>query len=446
MSFNISPKANENYLAKFVTLTNLSKHPQADRLQVSVIDGCSVITGMDAKLGDLVVFFPLECSINSDFLSYTNSYEDKESNLDKTKKGFFNKHGRVRALKLRGQASQGYIVPILVFLDWVQQTIDSKVGLSSVVSGQEFSHYGETQIVRKYYIPKVHDTSEKQAKSKNKKTVKKFNRVIENQFNFHESTCQLGKNIHRVNPNDLVSITAKLHGTSAVISKVLVNKKLTLWQKILKKLGADVSSTEYGSVYSSRSVIKNKSLNPEQTKGYYGVDIWGVVAKELEDYLLEGMTIYGEIVGYTQAGNYIQKDYDYGCAVGEHKFYAYRITHTTPSGVVTEWSAKQVQDWCREKGLLAVPELYYGYAKDLFLDVSQDEAWHENVLSRLKDKYLEGLDPLCNNKVPDEGIVLRVESTTLFNAKLKSHAFYERESKALDAGEVDIESQESVNT
>ena len=77
--FTISPKANPNYLARFVKITNLNPHPEADRLQITTIDGCTIITGMDAKLGDLVVYFPLECSINPKFLSATNSYEDKHN-------------------------------------------------------------------------------------------------------------------------------------------------------------------------------------------------------------------------------------------------------------------------------------------------------------------------------------------------------------------------------
>ena len=49
---------------------------------------------------------------------------------------------------------------------------------------------------------------------------------------------------------------------------------------------------------------------------------------------------------------------------------------------------------------------------------------------------------MCDNPVPEEGIVVRKES--LFNCesyKLKSFRFLEGESKQLDTGEVDIESE-----
>ena len=49
---------------------------------------------------------------------------------------------------------------------------------------------------------------------------------------------------------------------------------------------------------------------------------------------------------------------------------------------------------------------------------------------------------MCNNKVPEEGIVVRKES--LFSCdsyKLKSFRFLEFETKQLDKGESDIESE-----
>ena len=49
---------------------------------------------------------------------------------------------------------------------------------------------------------------------------------------------------------------------------------------------------------------------------------------------------------------------------------------------------------------------------------------------------------MCENKVPEEGVVLRKES--LFHCesyKLKSFAFLEAESKELDKGEKNIEDE-----
>ena len=115
---SISEKANTNYLAKVVDLKNIKKHPNADRLQTVDIDFNTVITGMDAKEGDTYVYFPIECKINKDFLSETNSFRDKELNSDKEQMGFFEENCRVRAMRLRGEKSMGYIVPISVVFNW----------------------------------------------------------------------------------------------------------------------------------------------------------------------------------------------------------------------------------------------------------------------------------------------------------------------------------------
>ena len=49
-------------------------------------------------------------------------------------------------------------------------------------------------------------------------------------------------------------------------------------------------------------------------------------------------------------------------------------------------------------------------------------------------------EPLCKNKVPREGVVIRIDNDPLKQAfKLKTDYFYGRESKMVDNGEVDIE-------
>lgn len=183
--------------------------------------------------------------------------------------------------------------------------------------------------------------------------------------------------------------------------------------------------------------------NPISNKvHFYGEDIWGEISKTLDPFVTEGITMYGEAVGFTKGGGYIQKDYDYGCNPGEYKLFIYRITSTNYSGKVIEFSAKQVKEYCEKFGLNYVPEFYYGYAKDLF-DISLEEYWQENFLQKLTDTYLEKDCDICVNKVPGEGIVVRRETLDIDVYKHKSFRFKEYESKALDSGEVDMETQES---
>lgn len=447
--FYISEKANPNYLAKFVEISNIRKHPNADRLQVTTIDGNDVITGTDIKVGDNVVYFPLECAINKDFLSATNSFEDKELNFLKDKKGFFNSKGRVRAVKLRGQPSMGYIVPVEVLFNWVNAITASSTNIySSAYANREFDCFNNGDkpvIVCKKYInkqEKIDRNKEKQANQKYK--AKKVEKLIDNQFRLHCDTPQFGKNLFKFSPNDTIAITHKLHGTSGVFSKVLCKKKLTWYQKLFKKVGINIVDTHYDSVYSSRKVIKNKNYSDQEvTGGFYGEDIWGVVAKELDPFIEQGMTLYCEIVGYLESGKMVQPQYDYGCEEGKHDTYVYRITTTMPNGTVYEWSTPQIIEWCTKKGVKHVPLYYFGSAKDLFPTLDEHNHWQDEFLIKMKETYLEKMDPICTNQVPDEGVCIRREGLEIDTYKLKSFAFLQHESAELDAGTVDIESQQA---
>lgn len=440
-----SEKCNINYLAKIIKIENISKHPSADRLQIVMVDGNTVITGLDAKLGDIYVYFPLECAINLEYLSWSNSFQDKTLNEDKTKAGFFIAKGRVKATKLRGIPSQGYIVPISNFNDWLSIKTKESVCIDETAIGSEFDYFNNIKINEKYVNIQTIIDANKAKSNKAQNRVKNQSRLVPNQVRLHIDTPKLGSNMHQISPNDLISITAKLHGTSGTVQKVLVKKDLTFFEKILKKIGFNIVDTEYDLIYTSRKVVKNSTYNDEKvTSGYYKEDIWKTVASEFKEHLIEGQSIYFEIVGFMKSGQPIQKDYDYGCSPTEHKVYIYRITHTNPSGHVIELSAKQVQQWCFDHGVLAVPELYYGYAADLYPELKVTEHWQEEFLNKIQKQYLEKDDPLCINKVPDEGIVLRKETLDIDVFKCKSFRFFEKETKDLDAGIVDIESEESV--
>lgn len=157
-------------------------------------------------------------------------------------------------------------------------------------------------------------------------------------------------------------------------------------------------------------------------------------------------------------GSMIQSGYDYQC-IYDPKTYeyskmtpkqmydaklfdiiVYRITYTNVEGGVFEFSTQQMKTFCEKYGIHCIKELYYGTAQQLFPELNPNEHWHENFLQALRDKYLERESVLCNNKVPEEGIVLRREVSEIDVYKLKSVAFLERETKMLDKGEADIES------
>jgi hypothetical protein len=241
--------------------------------------------------------------------------------------------------------------------------------------------------------------------------------LVENQFRFHQDIFMLYWNLHRIEPNSLISITYKLHGISGISSYVLCKDPITKFDK----------------------------------------DIWEIANDEIAPYLPKGFSAYYEIVGFLPNGESIQKDYDYGCksysnngnTIGEHAIYIYRITSTNIDGKTIELSAKQVQDFCKTNGLNAVPELYYGYAKDCFPNIYHlieepdefsDQKWNEEFLIEIKKKYNEKDCYMCSTKVLEEGCVIRIEGNDFEAYKAKSARFYTGEATQLNKEEIDIES------
>ena len=443
-----STKANINYLAKIVDIDNFLPHPNAERMKIAQVGGYKVCVGIDEPTGRYV-YFPVNSEINPHLLSYCNLYRHTEKNANTEKAGFFNDNGRVTAIKLRGFPSEGFLLPYEQLENFIADTLNLK--LSDVENNTDFDIATEKDkefwICKKYIVAR-HLTQGQPGSNKRQKKVSRFNKVIDNQFKFHYDTVRIQNDKWAIRPNDLISITEKIHGTSGISAYVLCKKKPTLINKI-KKLFGD-SGTEYDYLYASRSVIKNatETTNPE---GYYDYDIWAEADKIIRPHLQKGMTIYYEIVGFLPTGKYIQKNYDYECISPEKeesfthekhfKVRVYRITMTNVDGYVHEFSAKEVQEWCKTNNLIPVTEYYYGYAKDLY-NIPIDDNWTDvfwDTMSNDKNFYMECNSPSCINKVPHEGLVIKKEDMISRAWKLKCFAFLNGEQKELDAGIENIE-------
>ena len=198
----------------------------------------------------------------------------------------------------------------------------------------------------------------------------------------------------------------------------------------------------FGNIKKLRIFRKPQIKNAQH---FYNEDIWGIAHNELKDFLQKGMTFYYEIVGFLPNGGAIQKDYDYGCEPTKHAIYIYRITSTNVDGKVIEFSAKQVQDFCKKNGLNAVPELYYGTVKRFCFSnnfkKSNNPDCTDVFLNVIKKEYNEKDCYMCSNKVPEEGCVIRIEGLEFEAYKQKSERFYQRETKLLDKGESNIEDE-----
>ena len=520
-----SENANINYLAIVSKITNVTPIENSDNLSTTIVNGYSIIVQNTTKVGDIVVFFPQECCICEHFLSINNQYgisdyglnanaEEVQSLLEaslnetdeikaneltqkaKSCVGFFNKYGRVTMLKLRGTYSCGFIMPI----SSMEKAFPELVGTDwEALVGTEFNVVGDTLFTWKY-IPRVKKRENNQHPNGSRRhrrlqrKMTRFDRIIPEMFERHYETEHIEKSICDIKPDDIITVTVKLHGTSGIFCNILCNRKLSFWEKVKRFFGKKVIETEYGNVYSSRNVIKNQYINENVGDGFYGKDQWGPVNAMLMPYLTEGMTVYGEIVGYIEGTERpIQAKHDYGCAVGEWKFLPYRITTTNENGKKYEWNVSEVDEWARKlvkdhpelsRNIIFFEMLYHGKFKDLYpeLDV-ESETWYNDVLAKMKAEktwHMEEKEPLCHrlddaikkktielasykentagykkvkkeldelikDEAPREGVVIRIDNDIAPRAwKLKTIKHWELTKKAHDKGEVDMEEMDGA--
>lgn len=510
--FTKSNNFKQEYSATIVRVGELKDIENSDNLKQTIIDGFSVVVNKnDVKTGDLMVYCKNETELNASFLSVNNMYDVgayslnknseevqkliDEGKQDEAKKivGYFNKHGRVKMIKLRGCPSMGVLLKLESFINWDNSLKDTNLNdyIKYDDNGNFIPFDFDTindRLFIKAYVPRVNPVRGCVTKRKKNKA-NRFDRMIDGEFIFHYDTNQLNSNMWKLDPYMCVTISTKLHGTSFVMGNILVKKeniknklkifynrlidnKINKLNRMLKyvadseqesKLEQRITKlenkkfhtfdTEYTDIYSSRNVIKNRDIN-KTSNGYYDTDIWGEYWTLLKGKIPENVTIYGEIVGYlTNTTSMIQKNYDYGCEVGKNKMMIYRVTKKKEDGTCKEYEIIEVIDFIRKlkknypeiaDNLMDFTLLYHGTLGYLYSDVDTTNHWNENILERLKTDTqnfgMEMDEPLCKNKVPREGIVLRIDNDPMKEAfKLKCLSFLYKESKEIDAGNIDTE-------
>lgn len=504
--FTLSKDAKLEYSCTVVQIGEVKPIEGSDFLGSTLVNGNPIVVRKDQiKEGDIMVYAPIETVLNKEFLSKNNLFEIGERQMnsnykevellmqegkkDEAKKlvGFFNKHGRVKLIRLRGCPSMGFLIEKESLVKW-------KPKLQNV----DFSHYVDKdfdtidgELFVKVYVPYVPPVRTRSRMSKADRKLQKLTHLIDGEFKFNYESQQFQRCIQYFKPDDEVIITLKMHGSSGLFCNILVKKPLKLntvqrllnkmYRKKMKKL-SDAKITRYPdkkkrdnninllksklipeykvgykNIYSSRTVIQNQDINPHDGNGFYGVNIWEEYDELLKPYIREGMTVYGEICGYVRGTNFtIQTNYDYGCKEGESFFMPYRITTTREDHTKKEWEVDEVHNWTvklikehpvLKNKLYPIPVLYKGTLKDLYPEISIVEHWHENVLEAMRnDKEhfgMEELEPLCKNSVWREGICLRkLKDPVAENFKLKAKNFLFAEQKQIDAGQVDAEMAE----
>ena len=424
----------KNYVCTVVKLTSLQDIKGLDNLKSVTIFGNQCLVGKETDLNELQLFFPSECQISKEFLSKNNLFRHSELNEDKTKSGFFEDSGRVKALKFKGVISTGFVIPVFSLHKLMSYT----VGV-----GDEFNEIDGIEICKKYIKQR------EKGKSTSNPRVKTIDNIVDSRFApEHFSTEHLLKNVHRLELNDYIAVTYKLHGTSARYYNTLVKKKLSILDRIAKFFWINVKTEEYNYVCASRKVLKSVSFEELPNKNhYYTEDLWTKVGKEyFQDKLNQGECVYCEIIGKDYTGTDIQHGYNYKFSTPIP--FVYRISNINSQGVEVDLSYQQMKERASQLDLLVCPEYYYGTLRD-FLYESYDITDEGEIEDKLNNKFYNDLleqSSILDNSVVEEGFCIRKDKfpkPEIF--KIKSKKFLLHEGALLDKKDVvDIEEEQVI--
>ena len=460
------------YTGFITTLKNVHKHPNADRLQMGECFGNSVIVSLDYTEGQLGVYFPVDGQLSERFCQVNDLVRRKDENGNPAG-GYLDPDKRnIKALKLRGEKSDGLFLPLTCLADFTKISDLHEGDLITTLNGEE--------ICRKY-IPKRNVSSTgSHARSRNKAKAN-----FAPTFYEHVDTAQLAYNLNALKVGDTVELTLKMHGTSGRTGRLPLHHMKRSWlDKLLHRPGKEV--VEYGYVTGTRRVV----LDDEHDGGYYDDNTFRrEMAKKFEGKLHKGEVVYSEITGFVNENTPIMasvknskiKDkeftkqygeetvFSYGCAPNggwewsegiapndwpiapKCEVYVYRMTMVNDDGDVVEYSPDQMRLRCEQMGVKTVPVFDRFVIPDAIQlpdDVGsiQEVNAGEYVLRKV-EQYFDGPDPIGKTHVR-EGVVARIVNRSDFAVyKHKNFSFKILEGIIKDeATEPDMEEAQEEET
>ena len=454
------------YKAYVTALTNVRKHPNADRLLLADVFGNTVCVSTDYTEGQLGVYFPTDGQLSVEFAEKNNLVRKKDE-AGNNVGGYMDPDKRnVTAIRLRGEKSDGLFLPISA-LNYCYAHGDASIELRAgdVIDGLVNGH----EICCKY-IPRSntrHGTVTKGNKTRKKKV------ATAPLFKEHADTEQLAYNLDAFKSGDEIEITLKMHGTSQRTGYLPVLQGYAdTWpcrvgnalRHIMRKLGCyhgeDVHDGEpiydYGYVSGTRRVVLENYEG-----GFYGDNQFREKhSKVFEGKLNKGETVYYEVVGFTSTGAPIMGDannkklndkefikqygeitrFSYGCDPrgGEHYFagaghmppvtelprsdiYVYRMTMTNEDGFVVEYTPDFMRYRCEQMAVKTVPV----FARVILphAEYFDDEHTVGNYVMAMAEQFYDGPDPVGKTHVR-EGVVVRIINRPKFTAyKHKNFSF-----------------------
>lgn len=442
----ISIEGLRNYSATVIRVPKVRKAENSDRLYIVDALGMTAIVDESwiAREGELALLFPAEVQLSHEYAAANGLYRQSlELNNNREDNGYLEANRRVRALKLRGNISNGLVLP-LTSLSELGRTSATPAALNLILNeGDVFDTFNGEEICRKYEIPDKPGANRADAKVK-----KAFKRVDTTYLPEHFDTGQWLREEHNVKPHEELIITQKLHGTSVRLANTIVKRQPTRRERFARKfLGAQIADHGYDLVAGSRKAIKDPN-NPNQDH-FYGEDIWTDALGIWGERIPKNHIVYGELVGYLPNSNSpIQKGHTYDRRPGDYNLYVYRVAVITEDAELIDHTWDQVRDFCERHGMEHVPELdRMPKAAFDIEDWNEVNFWETEQAHRRDSEgglhYVDSPIQISSGGTGvDEGIAIRVErglTPEIFKFKNKSHYLYE--SEQLDSGEADLESQ-----
>lgn len=396
-----------------ITTIKTKPHPNADRVQLATtkIGSFQVIVGLDVQNNDLGILFPSNTKLGKDFVRCNESLLT-----------YFDKNYRVRQQKFRGEWSEGFWCPI--------QTLEKIGCLKEYNEGdyvdvvEDLHEVGKKyEICSKFIVP----TKVIPATVAKKKAVRRGSLPT---FQKHFDTEHLRLHTQDVmNTENRIVTTLKIHGTSARTGYVeMPEESLNWYQKLFYKY---FNAKYYEFLIGSRNVIFKVDTS---TDCWYSTNFRSNVASIFFDKLKPNEVVYYEIVGYdgekalfkhsleSIKDNQLKKElsevypnniiYDYGLNQGEWEIYVYRIAYEFMDGTTLDLTWDEVKDRCVELGVKYVPEV----DQDIGYGVMNGDSLSYYVGD------ISGPDPI-DHAHPQEGVVLRIDSTKPKFYKFKSPIF-----------------------
>jgi hypothetical protein len=432
-----------------VVVKNIRPHPNADRLQIATFFGNDVCVGLDVMIGEIGVYFPSDLQLSEEFCR-ENDLVRRKTEDGKQAGGYLDPDKRnIKAIKLRGEKSDGMFVPLSAFTY-------TGVNMDDLNEGDTIQVLNGHPICNKY-IPRTNHRTGRPTEG-NRTRKKKVD--IAPLFAEHADTEQLAYNLGAFKPGDEIEITLKMHGTSQRIGYLPTLKKYkkTFIDWLNRREGTPVY--DWGHVSGTRRVVLDTFEG-----GFYGSNAFREQhAKAFEGKLHKGETVYFEVVGFTNDGTPIMSNGDnkklgddfvkqygettvfsYGCepfgfkvnpadpkiptttpkvdyAIPQSDLYVYRMTMTNEDGFVVEYAPDFMRYRCEQMGVKTVPVLYHGILTEP--DDWTGSEWNAGEMAKyFAEQFYDGPDPIGKTHIR-EGVVVRIINRPKFCAyKHKNYEF-----------------------